>query len=267
MDSLLRATFPKALQALVDEIEYSAGCEIQFRRVDDIGRACGDGRKSEMCALLDQIEASGVAAIRLVVLHRVDLDHVDNRFPVPYAMLCHELLHFRRYVVEGVPALLDEHDIEMMLEHLVINRQLRYYGFDFPLHFSDRASWEDAAQRARSARAGRPRPQSSEVVKGAMRAYVSSRFLLDDDPGLRQLAAEVMSWYGLLDSGVRLADALMPYIGTPGLDPVLAKWGMLDVVCDQFGLPHGSVKMRRFVDGRLIPCGFILHPSTNLETI
>ena len=201
MEIEIKRQLPAPLPTLVDEIETAVGVEIEIRQVaaiaDLLPGPSGALSPPLMAAtLMFGPDAQNAQGIRLIVNHTGDITACQRPYSVPYALFCHELLHLRRYIVDRVPIIatapepvkLPRAAVENMLEHLVIERQLRQYGFDFPLYTVGRQAWDTFVQ----AEAGVCNLQM-------LQAWTNTQLLNDiNHAEVRQVAEVVMERAGLL---------------------------------------------------------------------
>jgi hypothetical protein len=244
MQSEYKDQLPASLQDLVDEIETAAGVEISVKRAPDL--------PVNMLADLGWGDMGGPVTLRLTLWYKSDLRATDGCYPVPFAMCCHELLHFKRSVVEHVPCVFSIRDvpqshpdpaarvttvlgIETLLEHLVIEPQVRKYGFDYPLNFCCGAYWEHVP----------PRPWATPEFKvhwQLMNEYLQTVFLCENIT-VKRCASQVMQGLGWLDQARAAADLMAQALRFAG-DPTMAveaKAATALVACIAFQIPVGAM--------------------------
>ena len=244
MQSEYKDQLPASLQDLVDEIETAAGVEISVKRAPDL--------PVNMAAEFKWGDMGGPIPLRLTLWHKSDLGATTDCFPVPFSMCCHELLHFRRYTVEHVPSVVSirgvpqSHPdpnarvttvlgIETLLEHLVIDQQVRKYGFDYPLNFCPRAFWDHIP----------PRPWLDgefNIRWQLTNEYLKTVFLCENIT-VKQCASQAMQSFGWLDQARAAADLMAQALSFAD-DPTMAveaKAATALVACIAFQIPVGAM--------------------------
>ena len=221
MEIEIRRQLPGTLRVLVDEIESAAGVEISVERVPDLptemeAQICwGHIPAKPWNLMMGNGPARAEDYIPHVTIHyKSDLAAADPIRPAvfraiwcpePFALLCHELLHVRRYLVEQIPAvyfisgvpqgnpdpqkqITTVQGMETLLEHLVIEPRVRNYGFDHPLRFCWRGLWDLIP----------PKPCEFSIHWQLMYEWLKVQFL-NEDEGIKHYAAENMQKLGWLD--------------------------------------------------------------------
>jgi hypothetical protein len=245
MEAKIKQQLPGTLQVLVDEIETAAGVEIEVGQVAAIagllpGRYGGAAPTPMQATLCFGADAKNAQGIRLMVNHTGDIAACQRPYTVPYAGFCHELMHLRRYVVDRVPIIVTAPEpvklpraaVENMLEHQVIERQHRQYGFDFPLHTVARQAWDTFVQA-----------EVGTCNLAILQVWTETQLLNDADVGeeVRQAAEVAMERAGLLSLLRAFSDNVAWLAKSP--DVVAAKQAMVALVYAFFGQPVGDVLM------------------------
>ena len=240
MKSEYKSQLPATLRALVDEIESAAGVEISVKRAPDL--------PVNLLADIKWGDMGGPVTLSLTLWYKSDLGATSDCYPLPFAMVAHELLHFRRYTVEHVPSVFSirgvpqSHQdaamrvttvlgIETLLEHLIIEPRVRNYGFDYPLNFCCRAYWEHIP----------PKPWATpefNVHWQLMNEYLQTVFLCENIT-VKQCALQVMQRLGWLDEARSAADTLRAIM--LGTDAVRMKEEMALAACKAFWIPAETV--------------------------
>ena len=261
MKRIFKQQLPAPLVGLVNEIEATAG-EISVERVPglptEMETTIGWGHIPAEPWNLMVGNGPGLAEDyipHVTIRYKSDLVAADLIRPTvlqawhpgPFGLFCHELLHAKRYLVDKIPAvyfisgvpqgnpdpqkqITTVQGMETLLEHLVIERQVRRYVPDYPLDFSWRGLWDQIP----------PKPWFCEfsIHWQLMHAWLTVQFLNEDD-GIKQYAAEAMQRLGWLPEARTAAHLMGQALGIAD-DPAMAvtgKLGMALVACMVFQIP------------------------------
>lgn len=246
MERRYRQKLPLSLCDLVDEIETAGHVEIQVRLDPQLETTASAGVLCGGCA-----RGGGPDAMDLILRFKGRLAAVDRTYRQPFAAAAHELLHLRRWIVQGVPRLhavaglpdgfttvssdpvrrlFSTTGIEEQVEHCVIDRSLPSYGFEFPNAGSIRQCWDSIPAP--------PWPNWGMLRWLVLQEWIRVQFLTDD-PDLRQYAEGVMQRLGMLADGQRLTDQFRWLLDSP--DQAMAKYAMILELCRAFRIPPGAV--------------------------
>jgi hypothetical protein len=239
MDAQIKESLPAPLQGLVDEIETAGGHEIAVQHAPDLGAV----------PMLTNLHWEG-CDLKVTIKYRDEIDSVVPAGPVPYSVFGHELLHLRRYLVDRVPMFGRIHDaswqaidIESMLEHLVVESQLKNYGFDFPISLSSREHWNNIPSKDLE--------QARRYV--VMDAWTRIQFLTEDPAeraAMEAFAAPIVKQQGLIPEAEYLTDELRWLLASP--DPVKAKEAMSLVMCRVCCILPDLIKLAQYTDGAMV---------------
>ena len=264
MENKIRQQLPAALQGLVDEIETAAGVEIEVTHAPEIAKASplpADSLVGTLApALFCAVTHIGptLADTRFTIKYARDLAATIRGYCEPYMAFCHELLHLRRYVVLRVPSVMDRmsapgipevvmHGLEDILEHLVIDRQLKDYGFLVPVEDCDRRFWNQFSANA----AHTMHFKASVLLEWLRTRYLSSNI------GIKKRADQFVEKCGLLGCAWRLLDEARPLLDLAHPDPADAKLRLVWHFCKASEIPLQAVTIisRRddgYCQGRLV---------------
>lgn len=242
MEHSVRRRMPAALLPLIDEIENAASIEIETRRLEAAPAAqpgCADS-----AAITSQLffgaDSGRKEGIRAEVTYVEDIAAVDSFYRAPFAALCCELLRLKRYLVDMVPfiftAPLNESRTEGFLEHLIVARQLRNYGFDFPLISVSKAAWLA------------PPPQQIDTgFKYAVLEAWAKTELVTDDPEVKEAGRTFMEQIGALQIAENYAGCLKHLTESP--EPDTAKRAMVALTCVVVGFSPSTVTLAAWHGG------------------
>ena len=243
MENEIRRQLPGTLQRLVDEVETAGGVEIEVRR-DPNQQTTAEAR-----TLYGDHGQAGATpdSLSLILSFKGDIAATDKIYRQPFAVVAHELLHLRRWVVQQVPGihsitglptssapvqgdavarLFTTTGLDELVEHSVIDPSLPDYGLDFPNRGSIPEIWDAF-------------PNQPWEKWGMMRWIVLQEFLrvhfLVRNSQLQRYAEDVMRRFGMLDEGRWLVEQFRWLLASP--DQVAAKFGACFCLCVVFHIP------------------------------
>jgi hypothetical protein len=182
----------------------------------------------------------------MVLTFGKDIAATTNVYQEPFAVVCHELGHLRRWIVDGVPGLYrieglpessidpDEDPIKRLfttsgideqIEHCAIDGALPKYGFDVP-RTSFQALWDSFPS---------PPWESLTSMKWVLLQEWIRTEILTQDTHLQQHAEGIMRRFGVFDQAKHLTDSFKVLLTSP--DKMNAKFGMLLLLGIAFRIP------------------------------
>lgn len=240
MQSKYLHQLPAPVRSLVDEIERAAGVEIAVIHRPDFD-------------IEQRASMRGGGPLIPTIEYGERFDSTSPIYHEPYMMPTHELLHLRRWVVDGVAEfqvssapcfraasgnrLATFGFLPNVLEHLVIERQLQLYGFSPPDYSTLRNYWESV---------GLSHPPNFWDRWQTLLCWAETDILASDE-AVRHLAEHVLREGALWEIASWFSGELRWLIESP--DRVTAKLGMIAISCAALQVPKSRIVLEHYGGG------------------